>query len=347
MGKIKVKLPDGTIQPISYPDEWSKEQLTEAIHKKFSNHQQSKQQVMQSPVEQSLGEKYQDFMNPAKNNIEGNPMVETLFGRMTPNPAELKAGTPENKSMLEEMVDMSAGAPGIKNIATAPFKLSLKGIVNNIIEQKNKEKLFHSGAYNKLWQSAANAGVNNVTLNPNLIKIQVMQQAKVNNKYIRPLQKLLANPTLENAQIAQSDLGKLINDPQLNKAVLASEETAAKEAAIEAQQHIKDMMFRDSAGNLNKPLKDEYTKISSSYAKNYKPYDIPAIKKYEKGKMTAKQLMQKLKSGEFIAEKGTAHPEIDKRDFMLDMLKHAGIPLTTGAIGVGAGAYLVNKLLGK
>lgn len=344
MATINVKLPDGTMQPMSYPDDWSKDQLKQAIHKKFSKVQQPQQQAQQ-PVNQSLGEKYQDFMNPDKVNVEGKPMVETMFGRMNPNPAELNAGTPENKNMLEEMIDTSAGAPGIKTIAQAPLKLSLKGIMNKIVESKNKEKLYHSGEYNKLWKAAKNAGIEKVKLNPELVDIETLKASRVDNKYIRPLEKLMENPTLENAQIAQSDLGKLINGKQLSKDVLPSEESAAKRAAIAAQEHIKDMMFRDEAGKINEPLKNAYTKVSESYKNNFKPYDIAPIKKYERGKMTAKQLMQRLKSGEFMAEKGAVHPEIERRDFMLDLLSKAGIPLGAAGAGAVGGGYLLKKLM--
>lgn len=347
---VNVKLPDGTMQPMSYPDDWSKDQIKEAIHKKFPTPDQgmsSQAQPTAPQAQQQQGSAYQDFMNPKKVDSQGQPMVETFMGRMPENPQEFKGGTPENKQFTEDLINSSGGGPGIKMVAQAPFKLSLKNIVKGIIENKNKEKLFHTTEYNKIWDAAKTAGVNDVTIDYSKLGFPVLMKSGVNSKYIRPLKELMINPTLENAQKAQSDLGKFINSQQLSKEVLTSEENAAKEAAIKAQEHIKDMMFRDKAGQINQPLKDAYTKVSASYGKNFKPYDIPPIKKYEAGKMTAKQLMSKLKSGSFMAEKGAAHPEIERRDMMMEFLKNAGIPITAVGATMAGGGYLMDKLTGK
>lgn len=343
-----VKFTDGR-PPLSFPDTMADDEIKNIIKKKFPSGQAA---PSQSPApaqdqQQQQGSSYQDFMNPQKTDSQGRPMIETFLGRMPKDMPEFKGGTPENKQLTEDMINSAVGSPGIQSVVQAPFKLSLKNIVKGIIESKNKEKLYHSTEYNKIWNAAKDAGVNDVTIDYSKLGFPTLMKAGVNSKYIRPLKELMINPTLENAQKAQSDLGKFINSQQLSKEVLTSEENAAKEAAIKAQEHIKDMMFRDKAGQINQPLKDAYTKISESYGKNFKPYDIPAIKKYEAGKMTAKQLMTKLKNGEFMAQKGAVHPEIERRDTAIDFLKHTGVPLGIGAIGATGGSYLLNKLLGK
>jgi hypothetical protein len=341
-------------QVLNFPETMTDEDINDVIRKKFpskstvTQNENAEEETMLEK-KKSLMDMFQDFMQPKKTDAEGNVMPETLFGRLPEKPKEFKIGTPENEDILKEMIDAGSGAPGLKTVVQAPFKLSLKNIANNIIKAKKKEELFHNTQYNRLWEAAKKAGIENVKLNNPGIKavINKMNKAKVNDKYIRPLEELMKNPTLENAQKAQSDLGKLINSPQLSKEVLVSGEDAAKKAAIKAQEHIRHMMFRDAKGNLNKDLKKTYDELTTSYEKNMVPYKNKNINKYQKGKMTEKQLIPKLKSGEFMATRGSFHPEIDRRDMILEMLKHAGVPVTSGAIGVGGGMYLMNKLLGK
>lgn len=304
----------------------------------------SKDQLSHSS--KSFWDHYQDLMQPKKYDREGKPMIETLIGRLPEKIPEFESGSTEHKNFVKGMINANAVMPGIKTVVQTPFNLTLGNIAKKIIEQKNKEKLFHTTQYNRLWDLANKAGINNIKFNPNEINIEALTSSGANKKYIRPLQKFIENPTLENAQIAQSDLGKLINSPQLSKGVLTSEENAVKNAAEKAQKHIRDMMFRNEKGEVNQALKSMYDKITASYEKNMIPYKNSSISKYEKGKMTAKQLISKLKSGEFIATKGKAHPEIEQRDMANQIAKYFGIPTGVG-LGFTGGSYLLKKLIDR
>lgn len=294
----------------------------------------------------SFWQLYQDFMSPSEFNTQGQPVNETIFGRLPKEIPQLKLGTEENQELVKDLINSVALSPGIKSIVEAPFKLTLKNIAKKLVNEKNAQYLRHANEYNKIWEKGAEFGLDKVNINPKKIGLDILRKNKVNDKYIRPLEELIKNPTLQNSQKAQSDLGKLLNSPQLTKDVLTSEETAIKKIASSAQEHIKDMMFRDKSGKLNEQLKKEYDAISKSYGENYKPYDIKAIKKYEKGKLTEKQLMQKIKSGEFMAQKAIAHPEIERREHAIEALKYFGIPTGIG-LGFEGGKYLMDKLLGK
>lgn len=298
----------------------------------------------------SLWERYQDFMSPeSKVDQQGQPLVETIFGRLPKNNPQFKPGTEENKKLVENLVDANAGMPGVQTVVQAPMKLTLKNIAKKILESSNKEKLYHETQYNRLWKTAEKAGIKNVKVNPKEINLEGLIENRANSKYIRPLERFMANPTLENAQTAQSDLGKLIRSPQLSKEVLGSEEQAVKNYAIKAQKHIKDMMFKNEKGELNQELKNTYDKITSSYKENRIPYKDKYITKFSKDEMTAKQLIPKLKNREFMAKKGAAHPEIERRDLAIQLAKSLGLPVSiASAFGLGLGGnYLINKLLGK
>lgn len=356
----KVKLSNGTI--LNFPDDMSQDQIKAIIQKKFPVSKNPENVSSDKPLEnlmpevdsmqseKSFWEKIQDFISPeSKVDNQGGPLVPTLFGRLPKDIPEYKQGTAENKQLINNMIDMTAFTPGLKTVVQAPFKLTLKNIGKSIIDARNKEKLFHSTQYSRLWDAAKKAGINEIKFNPDEINIEALTTSGTNKKYIRPLQKFLENPTLENAQTAQSDLGKLINSPQLSKEVLTSEETASKNAAEAAQKHIRDMMFRNDKGEVNQPLKKMYDDITASYEKNMVPYKSSAISKFGKGKMTAKQLLSKLKSGEFMATKGAAHPEIEKRDLAIELARTFGVPISiAGGLGMALnGKDILNKLMGK
>lgn len=111
--------------------------------------------------EKSMSEKYQDFMNPNKVDREGNPMIETFIGRMPRKVPEFQPGTPENKKLLEELVGIGAGMPGmnvlsqglIKGAKLVPGVVS-KGYENikNTIGNARKDKSLHE----KLSMEATN-----------------------------------------------------------------------------------------------------------------------------------------------------------------------------------------------
>ena len=282
---------------------------------------------------------------PQENQSPQPEMVETFLGQMPKElPKHLQRGTKENEEMINNMIEAGIGGPGLGQVVKAPFKLSLKNIANKIIEAKNKEKLFHSGQYKKIFDAAKKSGLDKVRLNTkysgdvNVIKENSAQ------KYHAALDKFIKNPTLENAQKAQSDLGKLLNSNQLNKDVLTSEERLTRKSAKNLQDYIKEQMFRDKSGKVNQELKSQYDKISKSYGENFKPYDIKQIKLFEQGKRTPEQLVNSLKSGSFMAERGKQfHPELDRRKTLIEGLKHFGLPVSIA----GGGYYLLDKLLGN
>lgn len=359
----KVKLSNGTV--LNFPDEMSQDEIKSVIQKKFPQPNQSENNIpeqsslinqpseSQEPQqEKSFWQRYQDFMSPeSKVDSEGKPMVETFLGRMPQSVPQFKIGTPQNEELVKNMIEGAAGAPGVKTVVQAPMKFSLKNIAKRIIEERNKEKLFHTTQYNRLWDAARKAGIKEVKFNPEEINLKGLIENRANSKYIRPLERFIKNPTLQNAQTAQSDLGKLINSPQLSKEVLGSEEQAVKNYASKAQQHIRDMMFRNEKGEVNQGLKNTYDKITSSYEKNVIPYKDKYITKFAKGKMTEEQLIPKLKEREFMATKGKVHSELGNRDSAIKIMKYLGIPFSAG-LGIGAAELLgakdlINKLLGR
>lgn len=303
--------------------------------------------VDQTKQQQNISQPMQDpLVSSPANVLHQQPeMVDTFIGQMPRElPPHLQRGTKENEELIENMIEAGASGPGLGQVVKAPFQLSLKNIAKKIVESKNREKLFHQTQYDRLWDAAKKEGINKIRLNTKYGEDFNKVKKYSSEKYYGALDKFIKNPTLENAQRAQSDLGKLINSNQLNKEVLTSEEQATKKSANKLRDYIKDQMFRDKSGKLNQELKSQYDKISGSYAKNFKPYDIKQINLFEKGKRTPDQLIKSLKSGSFMAERGKEfHPELSRRNTGIEILKNMGLPLT----GVGAGFYLRDLLLGN
>jgi hypothetical protein len=162
-------------------------------------------------------------------------------------------------------------------------------------------------------------------------------------KWHGALDKFTKNPTLENAQKAQSDLGKLERELG-KKATLTSEEKATLDAAKSAKEHIRDSMFKTEKGELNAPLKNMYDKVTKSYEENVIPYTTnKAIQEFKRGDITAKELIQKISKGKFRARKGKDHPELAGREITLDVLNKLGLPVGTGG-AIAGGNWLINKL---
>ncbi len=167
--------------------------------------------------------------------------------------------------------------------------------------------------------------------------------------YHAALDKFVSNPTLENAQKAQSDLGKLIRKLE-QEGTLTSEKKATYDAAQKAKENIKENMFKDKSGKIDETLKYKYDKLTKSYGENVIPYTTnKAIQDYKRKDITKKELIQKLSKGKFAAKKGKEHPEIARRALVKQLLKTAGYAGGLGVIGgaIGAGSSIMNKLLNK
>jgi len=227
-----------------------------------------------------------------------------------------------------------------------PATLSTKNIINDVLTKERLQKGLHTKAYDKIWDEAEKTGFNKVPFNSKDIDINAIKKHSI-EKFYSSTEDFLKEPTLKNAQKAQSDLGKLINSKELNKPVLTSKELATRDAAIKAKEHIKNSMFKNEKGILNKSLKKQYDTLTKSYEKNVIPYSTnKAIQEFKRGDLDAKETLQKISKGKFRAKKGSAHPQIGNREFAGNALKIGGISSGIGGSVVGVN-WLLNKLLGN
>jgi len=275
------------------------------------------------------------------------------MGRMPDSEAQINAtfGAPQTPG--EEAfrwggrnIDNVLAAGGIAK-ALNPMALTNKNVAKSIIAEGDKQVVAHNKVYDKLWKDADNAGINQVPVDQKLVtdNMDLIKKYKTPREY-KSVDKFMSDPTLANAQTAQSDLGnmKRMLEERSRTSSLTGEEKNLYDALSETQNHIEGNMFKDQAGLTNQRLKDRYDKISRSYRDNVVPYKYNAdIQAYKNKELVARQLVGRLKEGEFGAKKGAEHPEL----YRSDALKKALIGIGVGSGALGGGMTMYKYLTGK
>lgn len=224
-----------------------------------------------------------------------------------------------------------------------PMNLTANSIAKNILKTEKSQIASHNALYNQIWKQAEKKGFNKVPINEKMLSdnLSILEKYKTPREY-KSLEDLLFNPTLENAQKAQSDLGiihRKLEDKSRTSA-LTSEEKALYNAAKESEKHIESNMFKNDSGKINKSLQNKYYSVTKSYRKNVVPYKYNAfIQAYKNQEMLPNELVNALSHGEFMAKRGGYHPYLGIRKKVKPVA--AGIGLT------GLGALLYENMMGN
>lgn len=258
-------------------------------------------------------------------------------------------GTPKNagENVLRSLVPGSFNAMGelLGAKALNPLQLTNKGIANRVVNELNNQVDKHSTMYNSLWDKAQQQGYNQVPFDRNALTQDMNVIGKsYTDKQMKSVNNLLQNPTLENAQKAQSDLGVLRRsiEEKAKTTPLLQGEKDIYDALSNAEKNVEGNMFKDANGNLNNVLKNHYDKITNSYRENVVPYKYdPNIQAYMSKNITAKELVQRLQGGPFAAKKGglLTHPQFGIRNALL--------PALGGLAGIGGIKYLYDQAVGN
>lgn len=225
-----------------------------------------------------------------------------------------------------------------------PLKYTKQAIANDVLAKEMMQKFRHQKAYDELWENANKSGLGKVNMNENIIDINKIKKYP-NEDYYLSVEKFINDPTIENAHIAQSDLGKMIRSIKKNPMIVPPSEVGAiRKAAQDARDSIKNNMFRDVNNKLDKKLANKYGLISRSYGENVIPYTTSkAIQSYKAGDITLPELISGLKTGRFARRKGSAHPELFRPGQASNFLK--GLGITAG--GTAGAKYLIDMLMGQ
>ncbi len=216
----------------------------------------------------------------------------------------------------------------------------------NIAQELSGEKASVVSKYKDLYKNLFGENKNDLIKKPNINAEKIIQHSS--KDYNSGLKNFLSNPTLENAQNAQSDMGKFVS--YLNKSSmskpLTSQKLKALEAAKDAQKRLRGSIMTELE-KISPGKAEEYGKITKGYGEEVVPFTRSKyLTEFEKGDLGSKDLIKKLLNDpKFMAQVSKKIPTLNQRK-NLEALKNNKLA-TGAAIGVGA-AYLpyeIRKLL--
>lgn len=228
--------------------------------------------------------------------------------------------------------------------------LSSKAISKHVTDKTSElENLFRK-EYGNLFKTIEKEAPSNVEVRiPEMLKKQNIEELKPltgsNRKFSKSMERFKNNPTLENAHIFQSDLGKLQRKLQksFKPGETASEDLLANKLADSLRRRIKGSM-QDYFLKIDRPdLLNKYSQLNEEYINKMVPYLQKEINQFRNKEIFAEDLVKKLLKNQKFTYPGGPYKEIPgmgvrralKPDSIMgDLLIKA---LQGGAIGAGVG----------
>jgi len=278
-----------------------------------------------------------------------SPLAGRIFGRgISGAGAGASFGateSPENRSqgaITGGLLGGSLGAAtGISNVVRS---LLPSNIAESIVNTSRATRQHYNNLYNAIFGEANQKGLNHAPLSIPKIDTDLIR----NNSSRAEHQSLLdfnENPTLENAHIAQSDMGKLASKYQIAHAgrPLPSSQLRTMQEAMDAQNNLRGII-RDRLGN-HADLSERYEDVTHGYGRHVIPYSTNrALNDYQRNKISANTLVNKLgKNEEFRMAVGRHHPELRHRDILKKLLNAAKVAAPLGAVAYG-GYKAINSI---
>lgn len=161
------------------------------------------------------GSPYSALMNANQNNQPTNPIDRLL--NLPKDLPDFKQGTPQNKQMVENIINSYAGSPAMnvignealtlgKGIKSALTKIDTNGLMKGVQNAHDKLLKGASDIYDYIKSEVKPRGVSNIDISPNLIN-----EAEANLPKTRANKKLIEDARsgdYEALHNIQSDLGK-------------------------------------------------------------------------------------------------------------------------------------------
>lgn len=223
-----------------------------------------------------------------------------------------------------------------------PLNLTAKNIAKDVIKTREKNINNYGKQYENLWNEAEGKGFSNALYDIDIDMPTISKYSS--NKNIKGVLDFDANPTLENAHTAKSDLLRIKRDLD-RKTTLSTAERQQMKAVNNAIDSINSNMFKESNGSINKLLADKYQGTQQGYKNEVVPYKNRAIGEYLRGESSPDELVNSLSKKAFYAKRGKYHKALKIRKNIKNhpYLSSLGIG---GALG-GLGVSLYQELFGK
>ncbi len=272
-----------------------------------------------------------------------------LLPKQVPN--FLNKITPDTTQAINELFDqpkypgealLRAGIRNLPNIIPAvktanmlnPLNLTAKIVAKNVLKARERNIGNYGNYYKDLWKEAEGKGFGDALYN---INIDIPTIAKYSpKKGIKGVLDFDANPTLENAHNAKSDLLRIKRDLD-KQTTLRTAERQQLHAVNNAIDSINGNMFKEPGGQVNKILADKYAKIQEGYKNEVIPYKNKAINEFLKGESSAEELVNSLSKKAFYAKRGKYHNDLRLRKLFqkYPYLAPAAAGAVLGAGGLG------------
>jgi hypothetical protein len=286
----------------------------------------------------------QDFADQVPHQKDISSQINQYFG--DPKTA--------GEKFVRSLARNSENLLGMKGSFSAlnPMQLTSKAIAKDVVKEGERQYAGHTRLYNKLFSDADRQGFNRVTYDPHLVNnnLAYIQQYQTPKAYGSVVD-FTHNPNLETGHRAVSDLKKITRQLEENEKTkpLTGEERNLYDAADHTARHIENNMFRNANGDRNNFLRNKYGVISQSYKENVVPYKYnKAIQQFIDKKMTARELIDQLKGGEFAVKKGSVHPAINRAEALRKIMSNRVAQTALGtALGGGVAGLGYQYLTGK
>lgn len=259
-------------------------------------------------------------------------------------------GAAEGYATNEENRPLGAVLGGLTGASSSAINT-----LNSLRSKKIAEKIVTSkvgkmGEYDKLYSNLFGKEAEIKLRTPSINAEKIIKHSS--SEYNAGLKKFLKDPTLRNAQDAQSDMGKLVS--YYKKLAKSKPLTSSKLETIRAAEDAQKRLRGSIAIELEKikPGKaEEYARITHGYKNEVIPYTRQkAITEFQEGKLEPKELVRDLlQDKKFMAQISKNNPELRTRKF-IDATKNNKIAMAIlTALGAGAagalGFYETSKAL--
>ena len=216
-------------------------------------------------------------------------------------------------------------------------------IANKVVNRRGEVKETASKLYDKVFQGMEKEHVRVPTIDSETI---IKNSDPLHHK---SLQRFMNEPTIENANKAQSDLGKIYRKYKKANDIrpLPSEGTAVMQKARDAQKRINGVLAQKLEA-ARPGAATELAEANAHYAKNVVPYSANKdINAFRNGDLKAKDLVKKLLANKSFMEKvGKEHPELRLKNLVKKGLESKytekalmGIALAGGSAALGLPLY--------
>lgn len=238
---------------------------------------------------------------------------------------------------------LGAAVPTGIGLAQKGLSLRSKNIAANVLQSLEKSKQEYANKFGNIFEEARNRGISE-----NFRPIAANQRllGKAGNKdYLYALNEFNANPTLEAAHEAQSQLGKYVN--KIGKPTSTLDRHAIEEAN-RVKKAIQDHIMEHLRRSGNTDLAIDYNMAKQGYKQEVAPYlNSKTVNQLLEGKLLPNKFAPKIAQEEsFIAKIGQhKHPEIQQREFLKNIAKSKMAQTIAAVLAAELGLHGIGKLL--